>query len=82
MMLPVGFFSQIEWIVSSFWQHCLQHVTTSMATRLEALENKILEFITSRLDFSIFISKLAMLSSNVKALTNAMVSYLKHSQEI
>lgn len=52
-----------------------------MAKRLEALEGKFLEYGPSRLDFAALISKLAMLNFAVKALTDALVSNLKHFQE-
>lgn len=52
-----------------------------MARRLEALDGKFLDCGPSRLDFTALISELAMLNSNMRALTDALVSNLKHSQE-
>ena len=56
-----------------------------MGTRLQALEGKLSELSEcgpSRQDFSALISELAMLNSNVRALTNAMVCNLKHHEEM
>ena len=52
-----------------------------MVTRFQALEGKISEWGPSRQEFSALISELAMLNSNVRALTEAMVSNLKHFEE-
>lgn len=48
-----------------------------MVTRLQALESKISEWGPSRQEFSALISELAMLNSNVRALTEVMASNLK-----
>jgi hypothetical protein len=52
-----------------------------MATRLEALEAKILECASFRLEFVALISESALLNSNVRVLTEAMISTLKQSQD-
>ena len=49
--------------------------------RLQALEGKISEWGPSQQEFYAIISELAMLNSNVRALTEAMVSNLKHFKE-
>lgn len=59
----------------------MHEATASMATRLQALEGKILECGFFRLDYAALISELATLNSNVKALTEAMLLNLKHCQE-
>ena len=51
-----------------------------MQTRLGDLEGKIAECGHSRLEFGALISELAALNSSVKALTEAMLLNLKHSQ--
>lgn len=51
-----------------------------LVTRIEALEGMITGCGPSREDFIALISELAMLNSNVKALTEMMVSNLKHTQ--
>lgn len=53
-----------------------------METRLQALEAKVSEFGNFRMDLGALISELALLNSNVKALTESMASSLKHSQII
>jgi hypothetical protein len=52
-----------------------------MAARLEALEAKISECAPFRLKFGALIFELASLNSNVRALTETMVSTLKQSQD-
>jgi hypothetical protein len=52
-----------------------------MATRLEALEGKIPECESIRVDLGALVSELAALNSNFKALTEAMVTTLKRTQE-
>ena len=53
-----------------------------MDTRHEILECKISEWGPSRQDFSALISELAVLNFYVRALTDAMVSNLKHFERI
>lgn len=52
-----------------------------MEERLQALEGKVSEYGHFRLDLGALVSELASLNSNVRALTEAMVSSLKHSQD-
>jgi hypothetical protein len=61
-----------------FWLH---HAPSSMATRLEVLEGKMLECGSYQMNFGALISELAILNSNVRALTDAMHVILKYSQE-
>lgn len=53
-----------------------------MHTRLRALEGKLSEWGPSWQDFFALISELAMLNSNVRVLTDAMVSNLKNIEEM
>lgn len=52
-----------------------------MARRLEPLEAKFLDCGPSRLDCTAIVFKLAMLNSNMRALTDVLVSNLKHFQK-
>ena len=52
-----------------------------MVSRLQALEGKIPECESFRIDLGALLSELAMLNSNVKALTEAMVSNFKQTQD-
>jgi hypothetical protein len=61
--------------------HYLQNVSATMVMRLEALEGKIPECESIRVDLGAFVSELAVQNSNFKALTEAMVTNLKQTQE-
>ena len=52
-----------------------------MEARLQALEGKFSEYGDLRLDLGAIISELASLNSNVRAMTETMVSSLKHSED-
>jgi hypothetical protein len=52
-----------------------------MATRLEVLEGKMSECGSYQMKFGALISELAILNSNVRALTDVMHAILKYSQE-
>ena len=53
-----------------------------MVTRLEAMEGKIPECESFRVDLGALLSELAVLNSNMKALTEAMISNLKQTEDV
>lgn len=53
----------------------------SVVTRLQALEEKMPAQDMARADFASLLSQLAVLNSNVEALTAAMISHMRQTQD-
>ena len=59
----------------------MQNWSASVTTRLEALEENRIERESRGVDFAALLQELSVLNSNVKALTEAMISNLKQAQD-